>query len=403
MCSKLTKFLDYDNHLLSNYVDKFHEESGQVIYPCDNLARPRFEVNETPVTVSSIEDEIKDSMAKMYQELAAIPAAGEITDPAVLAINQCWCEYIAKAFTPWHNFYASATIIYFYRRITTPEYQTPAHMRVVYAVCTAAEWYTNAIVIRDDMMDDTARQDGGTAWHLEHPKSTPNDLLLLTDMARLVMKHVVPKGHPCHGALCDELEHYVRRTNYYYAYQSWLAKANGDRKQAGTNVPLDGASMDTLRSFNWFRGEQMVVSVFELARPLACYQLIPMGPYRECIMYVSATMSIADDLRDMTPEGACEDIANGEIHDIFLPLALELGEEVPEAEAVEVIEILHTCYGTKSQSDATVVKEMYWKHKVPEKALDHLTSRLDEFEHMVKPEAVKVCNVPSDVMDFSLA
>ncbi|KAI1282146.1 hypothetical protein HDE_13138 [Halotydeus destructor] len=403
MSSELVKFLDYDNQLLADYVAKFHKDGGQENYPLDNMTKKKFQVNETAVSASMVEDEIKQSMAQVYQELTSIPFAGEMRHPTVLAINQAWCQYVTKSLPSWYDFYASAVIIHLYRRITTPEYQTPGHMRLVYAACTAFEWITNTCLTRDDIMDDETECQGRPAWHLDHAKSVSNDILIVTDMARLVMKHIIPREHPFHGALCDELDHFIRRSTYCYTYASFLAKANADKKGSGTKVPIDGADMDTLRSFCFFRSEQMVTSLFHTARLLACYQSIPLQPCHECTLTLSAMLCTTDDLRDMTPEGACDDIANGEIHNIFLPLALQMKDQLPEAEAVKVMDTLLHFYGTKNHDDAIKVREMYWSHGIPEKAIDLLKDMLDRYENTVKARAVQECNIPDDMFDFSLS
>ncbi|KAI1288310.1 hypothetical protein HDE_09502 [Halotydeus destructor] len=403
MPQRLVKFLDYENHSLFDFVTKFNKDGGPVAYPLENLTKTRFDLNETDITVSSIEDEIQDQLVKVFEELASIPVGGEITHPAVVAINQSWCQYIAKSWKTWHNHFSSAVVLHFYRRITTPEYQTPGHMRLVYAVCTALEWVTTTTIVRDDMFDHSSNRGESRAWHLDHSTSTPNDILVATDMAKLVLKHIVPKDHPCHGALGEQLDDYARRCNYYFTYHSWLAEANARGTGSKTNVPIDGATMDTLRSFNWFRSEQYMLALFEFARLCACYQSVPLNSCRYYFFQISAILCVADDLRDMTPEGACDDILSGEIHNIFLPLALQLRDGLPEDEATDFTNTMNTCYGTYSRDDAMVVKKMYWKHRVPERVLDHLNGMLDDLEKVVKREAVTQCNVPPDVMDFALA
>ncbi|KAI1281995.1 hypothetical protein HDE_13119 [Halotydeus destructor] len=399
MSSKLVKFLDYDNSLLTDFVKNFYRDGCQVTYPSSNRTKLRFDVNEKRVSVLAVEDEIRDSMSEVYNELVSIPVAGEITDPTVLTTNQSWCEYVAKSIPSWRNFCPSAHIIYFYRRITTPEYQTQDHMRLVYVACTAFEFATNACSPRGQMMDGQVSSESGPTWHREHPQSACNDLLVLTDMARLVMKHIIPKDHPCHGDLVDELENYIRRNNYYFTYQSWLVNANKDKTDKLTKVPLEALDEETLRSYNWFRGEQFVTSMIQIARLLACYQSIPLQPLREYTMNACSILCLVDDVRD----DLSRHISSGEMLSTYLLLALRLRENLSETEANQVTKILHECYGKRDQDDTAKVKEMYLKYKVPEMVIARLKGMVDKFENTIKPEAVEKCNVPPDLLDFSVS
>ncbi|WP_274563344.1 hypothetical protein [Streptomyces spiramyceticus] len=421
----MDKYLDLENSALSDFVNRFltlpdRTRIDALAFPVDNRSKGAFDLNPSaPISLGQIEEEIEGPFRQVYLDLAHIPVVGELRDPAVLVANQAWCEYLARNVSPWHNCFASAGLIYFYRAITSDAYQTPGHMKLVYAVATAVEYVTSFTMIVDDVVDLTEERNGRTAWHRAHPATAYSDPGLLTVQARLIVESLIPATHPLRDDIVRTVDDYIRRSHYYFGYQAWSANARaaeapelrrgyepyGEGKEAWALFEL--LNEDTYSSWIWLRVKQYILTMIEVARLLACYEAItPISSiaYRRHIDSVSTVLSVLEDFADIETDTneAPTDVMAGDTN-VFLLCALQVRnslENQPQRE--EFTAVMRAGFGAGSRDAAAEVIKLWRRHGVFARAVEFLNESVAEWRQ-AREEAARQCSAPAGLLAHLLA
>lgn len=302
--------------------------------------------------------------------------------------------------------------------MTSDEYQTPAHMRIVYALAAASELATSATVIVDDKVDGATTRSGATAWHLRSSVPIETDCLLLNELAKLIMRSCVPDNHPAKAGLVQLMDDFQQRNAYYWCFSSFLqtieTKQEG-QPQCPFQVRL--VTLDTLLSQNYLRAFQYVWYLFEIPRLAACYTGIQRDDIhilRDQIFRATDLTCILDDLQDnpdsKTPvdkatKDELSDIMSGEVYSRFLLEALEIARQddssLSEQQREEIFDVLQRHYGTHDESDARCVLTMYHKYGMYERVKLRMRRNMEKYAEAAK-ELTRL-NMPRDMLWYLIS
>jgi geranylgeranyl pyrophosphate synthase len=403
---------DPENRRTGEFVDTFltlpdGSDVRQLALPVENLGAERFRLYGE-MDLTALRREVDGPYRQTHDELAALPLFG-CNDSAFSRKHfDAWTEYLGREVwsTAWQDHYAAALLIHFYRRITPPEQQSAAHMRLVYAVAAAAEWLTTLTIITDDWMDGARVRNGRPAWHLRHPRSFANDNLLLAAQALNVLSAVVPDWHPFKREMHDHAVRQTANNAHYFGYLSMgdlrRAQAPADAAARST-VPVDDITLDTYRSAVLNRAWHWIRFLVSLSRMLACYGpgICEGAAFTDYLAGATTASCVLDDIVD-APTG--EDVRSGEPA-IQLCLALHKAKgllgPVADADAADILRTVRSHVGVDTDADAELVRRMYARHGIPELALDYLEAVLERLLRL-RRAAFEECGVPGDVPAFML-
>jgi geranylgeranyl pyrophosphate synthase len=409
------RFLDcYDplNRRTDEFVRKFlvlpdGTDVREMRLPVEHMGADRFQLHGE-LDLAALRREVDGPYREVRDELAAIPLFGYNDSRFSRKHCDAWTEYLGRNIwsTGWQHHYAAALVIHFYRRITPPEYQSAAHMRLVYAVATAAEYLTTLTIITDDWMDGAPVRNGGPAWHLRHPRSFVNDTLVLTAQALNVLSAVVPDRHPLKREMYDRAMRQLANNAYYYTYQSAQdARRNKVLHGGGARrtVPVDDITLDTYQGAVLNRAAHWIHFLVSLSHMLACYTpRVSEGP--AVMNYLAGATTATCVLDDIVDYPTGEDIHTGEPA-IQLCLALHKAKgllgPVTADTAAEILGTVSDHVGLGADADVDLVRRVYARHGIPELALDYLEAVLDRLLPM-RRAAVEECGCPGDLPAFML-
>ncbi|GAA2967258.1 hypothetical protein GCM10010446_61270 [Streptomyces enissocaesilis] len=375
--------------------------------PVENMGAERFRLYGE-MDLAALRQEVDGPYREVHDELAAIPMFGYNNSAFNRKHNQAWTQHLGRSMwsMSWQHHYAAALLIHFYRRITPPEYQSPAHMRLVYAVATAADWLTGLTIITDDWMDGARVRNGRPAWHLRHPRSFVNDNLIMAAQALNVLSSVVPDRHPFKRQMYDRGVRQLTHDAHYFAYLSVQDLRRSQAPAGGTDhstASVDDITLDAYHSAVFNRATDWIYFLVSLSRMLACYgaQIPDGGAFTDYIAGAATATCVVDDIVD-EPTG--EDIRNGEPA-IQLLLAVHKAKgllgPIPDEEAAEILRTLRNHVGVDTDTDAELVQRLYARHGIPALALDYLEAVLDRLLEL-RRAAFEECGAPGDVPAFML-
>ncbi|MET9681625.1 polyprenyl synthetase family protein [Streptomyces coeruleorubidus] len=379
----------------------------QMGLPVEHMDAGRFRLHGE-LDLTALRREVDGPYRDVRDELAAIPLFGYNDSPFSRKHCDGWTEYLGRNVwsTGWQHHYAAALMIHFYRRITPPEYQSAAHMRLVYAVAAAAEYLTTLTIITDDWMDGARVRNGGPAWHLRHPRSFANDTLVLAVQALNVLSAVVPDRHPFKRQMYDRAVRQLANDAHYFTYHSMQDARRTqvlDGAKARFTVPVEDITLDTYHCAVLNRASHWIHFLVSMSHMLACY-----GPEisegTAVLNYIEGATTATCVLDDIVDDPTGEDIRTGEPA-IQLCLAVHKAKgllgPVSAADATEILDTVGNHVGLGTGTDADLVRRVYARHGIPELALDYLEAVLDRLLPM-RRAAVEECGCPGDLPAFML-
>ncbi|MEV0638631.1 polyprenyl synthetase family protein [Streptomyces sp. NPDC050619] len=410
--TRFAESYDPDNRRTDAFADAFlllpdGSDVRRTALPVENARAERFRLYGE-MDLAALRREVDGPYREVCDELAAIPLFGYDDSDLALRHNQAWAEHLGREVwsSSWQHHYAAALLIHVYRRITPPEYQTPAHMRLVYAVATAVDWLTTLTILSDDWMDGALVRNGGPAWHVGHPRSFANDTLILAAQALNVLSSAVPEHHPFKQELHDRAVRQLKHCAHYFAYHAeqdlrrTRVPADG---AAPSRVPVDHITLDSYRGIVFSRGTDWIHFIVDMSRMLACYGAeVTDG---EALMdYLAGATTAACVIDDVLDDSTGEDIRNGE-PTIQLCLAVHKAKgllgPLADEDAADMLLTLRNRVGVDTDADAGAVRDMYARHGIDELALDYLEAVLDRLLQ-VRRAALEECGAPGDIPAFML-
>ncbi|CAG7566025.1 unnamed protein product [Fusarium equiseti] len=416
--SHVARYLNESGDALRKFVDQWsrdpvtHNDVREIEWPLQNARKLAFISNESPLE-GLIEKEILENYLPVYEGMSYLPLMGEVEEPIFIDTTRKRIQYLLKNVPTWCDFFVSKTIIYFYRRITETTYQTPAHMRVVYAMAAASELAVMASIMIDDEMDDITGRNGITSWQLKSPVSIAGDCILLNELARMVIRTYVPDSHPAKADLIRLIDDTIVEIANYFVLPTFLqASQNDGQPKQGFPFSIELITRDTVTSRTYVRAGKWIYNLFNLPRLAACYTGLrseDMGIIRDQILRVSQFMCIIDDIRDSPdPEKSLDSLIKDELSDILscelqnhlLLAALEVARSSSdEGKKNEIFNILQTRYGTNDLDDARIVAALYHKYDIVGHAKDILCETVRAYR-MVSQTLAAHINMPRDIIYY---
>ena len=292
-------------------------------------------------------------------------------------------------------------------------YQTPAHMRVVYAIAAASELAILGATMIDDEMDDVTGRNGLASWHSKSPVSIAGDCILLNELARMVIRTCVPDSHPAKADLVPPIDDTIVQSANYFVLPTFLqASHNGQQPKKGFPFSIELITRDTVASRTYVRAGKWIYNLFNLPRLAACYTgLRPedMSIIRDQTLRVSQFMCIIDDIRDAPDseksldsltKDELSDILSWELQNYLLLAALEVARSSSdEGKKNEIFSILQTRYGTNDLDDARVVAALYRKYDIVGHAKDILSETVQAYRTVSRTQAAHL-NMPRDIIYY---
>jgi hypothetical protein len=262
--------------------------------------------------------------------------------------------------------------------MTEMKYQTPAHMRIVYAIATASELATTVSIIIDDELDEVTTRSGVDPWYLKSPVPTAGDCILLNELARMVIRTCVPDSHPAKTDLIRLIDETVVEVANYFILPTFLqASQDNQHSKRHFPFPIELITRDTVASRNYVRAGKWIYNLFNLPRLAACYTgLRPddMDMIRDQLFRVSDIMCLIDDLHDApNPEKSPDNLTKDDLTDIssceiqnhlFLAALEQARSSSNKNEKNEIFDTLQSRYGTNDLGDARIVAALYRKYDI---------------------------------------
>jgi geranylgeranyl pyrophosphate synthase len=297
--------------------------------------------------------------------------------------------------------------------MTETKYQTPAHMRIVYAVAAALELVVLVSIIIDDELDDVTSRSGVDSWHLKSPVPTAGDCILLNELARMVIRTCVPDSHPSKADLIRLIDDTIVEVANYFVLPTFLqAPKNNQQPKRGFPFSIELITRDTVASRNYVRAGKWLYNLFNLPRLAACYTgLRPddMGIIRDQIFRVSDILCIIDDLHDLpNPEKSLDSLTKDDLSDILscelqnqlLLAALEHARSSSHGDEKNAIfDILQSRYGTNDLGDARIVTDLYRKYNIAGHVKDTLRQTVEAYRRVSQTQATHL-NMPQDIIYY---
>ncbi|KAI1177176.1 hypothetical protein F4777DRAFT_217909 [Nemania sp. FL0916] len=443
--------IDTNRDTLQRFVADFYRHGGvntaSLSWPVVNCHKTQFDVCDDAFE-PSIPQEIRGPFMDAYRLLARMPLMPEMTDPTFTRVLQTWVEHVFEGSMnqSWNTCWTAHVIVHFYRRITPPEYQSRAHMQIVYAVAAAFDLATTSTIFVDDRLDGHDARGGLPAWHTGHPITFPTDTSVLTAMGKRTLRFLVPDSHPFKRQILDLYDDYQ---DYCLSYLSVtgarLQKAPDERIRLHLYYPVDQVTPELYRAFSWMRSGYYNTALRDACRLLACYSDITATKdrqqlYIDVIARGNAVLCVLDDIRDSRALAIRQHIANprgmlgeylayvtkemasdffaGETHQTFLMAALDLarGEStamsLSQDERAEIMTTLRECYWPREQGleEAPANKEsrirhltaMFLKYDLFRYLKEHVLTRTLEEYFLTSRRAVEVLKIPSDMLSYPL-
>ncbi|WP_157879903.1 polyprenyl synthetase family protein [Streptomyces natalensis] len=409
---RLLSCYDPRNRRTREFADAFLElpdgsDIRRIPLPLENVEAQRFRLYGE-MDLAALRREIDGPYREVHDELAAIPQYGYNDSAFDWKHTQAGAEYAVRNLwsTAWQCHYATALVIHFYRRITPQEYQSPAHMRLVYAVGTAVDWITTITIVMDDWMDGARVRNGQPTWHLQHPRSFANDNFILATQALNVLSAVVPDHHPFKREMHDRTVRQIAHDAHYWGYHTLLDLRRAQATVGGvarSPVPVADITLEAHQPVVFNRATDWLHWAISMARLLACYGSgIPDGgAFLDYIAGATTAACVVDDIVDAVTD---DDIRNGE-PTIQLCLAAHkatggLGPIAAET-AADILDTLQNHAGVDTAADIELVRRMYARNGIPELTLDYLEALLDRLVQL-RQAALHECSAPGDIAAFLL-
>ncbi len=398
---------DPDNRRRGAFADAFlllpdGSDVRRTALPVGNVRAERFRLHGG-MDLAALRREVDGPYREVCDELAGIPLFGYDDSDLARRHNQAWAEHLGREVwsSSWQHHYAAALLIHLYRRITPPEYQTPAHMRLVYAVATAADWLTTLTILTDDWMDGARVRNGRPAWHVRHPRSFANDTLILAAQAMNVLSSAVPDHHPFKQELHDRAVRQIKHCAHYFAYQAEQDLRRTRVPAAASSMPVDHLTLDSYRSVVFNRATDWIHFIVDMSRLLACYGS-GVTDGEALTDYIAGATTAACLIDDIVDDPTGEDVRNGEAT-IQLCLAVHKAKgllgPLADQDAADMLLTLRNRVGVDTDADARAVQDMYARHGINELALDYLEAVLDRLPQ-VRRAALEECGAPGDIPAF---
>ena len=346
----------------------------------------------------------------------------------------------------WNDVWTPKLIVHFYRRITPPEYQTRAHMQIVYAVAAAFDMATTNAIIIDDRIDQCDTRGGLPAWHISHPVTHATDAGVLTAIGKRALRFLVPDSHPCKREILDVYDDYNDFTTSYMSVSGARLQATPDEElRRRLYYPVEQVTPETHRAFTWMRAGYHSAAMHEAVRLLACYANVVATKdchdlYIDVLARGNAVLCVLEDIRDSralgvgvpakeTPKSLdeyveyvtdemMEDFLCGETHQTFLLASLELGRgesqvvDLGDDERAEIMGTLREFYWPKKQGmkeDPAVkntrirrLTSMFLKYNLLGYLKEHVLARVIEEYFITYRRAVEVLEIPADLLSYPM-
>ncbi|MFJ8082881.1 polyprenyl synthetase family protein [Streptomyces sp. NPDC096205] len=382
-------------------------DARRVTPPAENLTAERFHLYGA-LDLGALRQEVDGPYREVHDHLAAIPLFGYNGSAFNGKHNEAWAEHLMRSLwsLSWQHHYGAALVIHFYRRITPPEYQSAAHMRLVYAVAAAADWLTTATIVMDDWMDGARLRNGHAAWHLQHPRSFANDGVIVVAKTLNVLSAVVPDRHPFKREMRDRAVRQVAHFANYFAYHSMMDLRRAEASSGGAGhspLTVDDITADDYQSVVFNRATDWIHFLVDMSRLLAGYgaHLTDGEVFMDYVAGASTVGCVVDDIVDASTG---EDLRCGETT-IQLILAVERAEgrlgPIAAEDAADILRTLRDHVGVDTDTDAEAVRRMYVRHGIPELTLDYLEAVLNRVPQL-RRAAMEECGAPGDLPAFML-